>query len=78
MTKNDEEWLTSVDVRKVLKISTCDLAHLREDGNIRAEKRGNAYYYAGKDVEGLRGKKLMKGAGFCRLDVTESCGVAKS
>ncbi len=43
-----EEWLTSVEVRKVLKISTCDLAHLREEGNIRAEKRGNAYYYPGK------------------------------
>ena len=72
MTKKDEEWLTSVEVRTALKISTCDLAHLREKGGIRAEKRGNAYYYAAKDVEALRGKKLMNGAGFCRLDETES------
>ena len=72
MAKNGEEWLTSAEVRKALKISTCDLAHLREDGAIRAEKRGNAYYYAAKEVEALRGKKLKEGAGFCRLDETES------
>ena len=72
MAKKDEEWLTSVEVRRALKISTCDLAHLREEGGIRAEKRGNAYYYAAKEVEALRGKKLKEGAGFCRLDETES------
>jgi len=72
MAKKGEVWLTSAEVRKALKISTCDLAHLREEGTIRAEKRGNAYYYAGKDVETLRGKKLKKGAGFCRFDETES------
>ena len=66
------EWLTSVEVRKVLKISTCDLAHLRQDGAIRAEKRGNAFFYAANDVQALRGKKLIKGAEFCRLDETES------
>lgn len=70
MAKSGVEWLTSLEVRKVLKISTCDLAHLREDSAIRAEKRGNAYYYAAKDVEALRGKTLMKGAGFCRLEET--------
>lgn len=45
-----KDWMTSVEVRRALKISTCDLAHLREDGAIRAERRGNAYYYAAKDV----------------------------
>ena len=71
MAKKGEEWLNSAEVRKVLKISTCDLAHLREDGNIRAEKRGNAFYYAGKDVEALRGKTLIRGAGFCTLDAEQ-------
>ena len=30
--KKGEEWLTSAEVRKVLRMSTCDLAHLREGG----------------------------------------------
>lgn len=68
MTAHKQEWLSSAEVRKALKISTCDLAHLREEGAIRAEKRGNAYCYAAKDVEALRGMKLKEGAGFCSLD----------
>lgn len=68
MAEKVAQWLTSVEVRKALKISTCDLAHLREEGGIRAEKRGNAYYYATQDVEALRGKMLTTGAGSCRLD----------
>ena len=62
----DTDWLTSAEVRKSLRISTCDLAHLREEGRIRAEKRGNAYYYVAKDVEALRGKKLNEEARFGR------------
>lgn len=53
--------LTSGEVRRLLKISTCDLAHLREEGQIRAEKRGNAYYYVGEDVEALRARKQKQG-----------------
>lgn len=66
------EWLTSVETRKALRISTCDLAHMREDGAIRAEKRGNAFYYFGKDVDALRKKKIKTGAGFCRIDDLQS------
>jgi len=42
---NEPDWLTSVEVRRALGLSTCDLAHLREAGAIRSERRGNAYYY---------------------------------
>ena len=67
MRDTGSDWLNSAEVRKVLKISTCVLAHMREDGAIRAEKRGNAYYYCANDVETLRGRKLKKGAESCRL-----------
>ena len=56
------DWLKGAEVRKSLEISTCDLAHLREEGAIRAEKRGNAYYYAGKDVEALQKDSSRIGA----------------
>jgi hypothetical protein len=63
-----KDWMTSVEVRKALKVSTCDLSHLRESAAIRAEKRGNAFWYSAKDVDSLRGTKMKRGAGFCRLD----------
>ena len=66
------DWLTSAEVRKSLRISTCDLAHLRKQGKIRAEKRGNAYFYAAKDVESLGCKTSIAGMGFCRLNETEA------
>ena len=68
MAKMAAEWLTSAEARKRLRISTCDLAHLREGGIIRTEKRGNAFYYSVRDIESLRGKKTPGRAGYCRLD----------
>jgi len=46
-----------------LKISMRDLAHLREEGAIQAEKPGNVFFYAGRDVAGLQATKLVEGAG---------------
>lgn len=56
----DECWLVSAEARRILRISSCDLAHLREEGVIRSEKRGNAYYYFREDVEAWRVKKQNK------------------
>lgn len=46
-----DAWLTSDQVRKLLKISTCDLAHLRQAGRLRFRKKGNAYLYCPDDCE---------------------------
>lgn len=40
-----EEWLKSKDAQKKLKVSSCDLMHLREAGKLKFKKVGNAYYY---------------------------------
>jgi hypothetical protein len=45
-----KEWLDSKAARKALKVSTCELLHLREAGRIQFQKRGNAYLYSGRDV----------------------------
>ena len=42
---NSEEWLSSRDAMKALRISSCELMHRRERGSIKFEKRGNAYFY---------------------------------
>jgi DNA phosphorothioation-associated putative methyltransferase len=38
-------WVRSDEARKLLKLSTCDLAHAREAGKIPFKKSGNAYLY---------------------------------
>ena len=41
----DVTWLTSKETQKLLKISGCELMHLRESGKLNFKKQGNAYYY---------------------------------
>jgi hypothetical protein len=50
MDPRQNDWLTSTDARKAMRISTCDLAHMREAGALRFCKRGNSYLYAREDV----------------------------
>jgi len=38
-------WVRSAEARKTLKLSTCDLAHKRDSGEIESKKVGNAYLY---------------------------------
>jgi hypothetical protein len=39
-------WLNSKQAMKQLKLSSCQLMHLREAGKLKFEKRGNRYFYA--------------------------------
>lgn len=47
----DADWWNSGQVRRALRISTCELAHLRAAGALRFRKQGNAYLYAREDVQ---------------------------
>ncbi len=61
LDSNDTEWLRSDEARKVLRVSTCDLSHLRQEGKIAFRKAGNAYLYAARDCEKFaRGTKNEK------------------
>jgi len=48
-------WLKSKEVKKELKISDCDLAHLREDGFLSFTKQGNSFLYNSNDVNKIKG-----------------------
>ena len=48
-----EKWLDSKAARKALKVSACELSHIREAGKLQSQKRGNAFLYAESDVNGL-------------------------
>ncbi len=43
--KKGIKYLSSREVRKKLKISSCDLMHMREAGKLEYVKKGNAYLY---------------------------------
>ena len=52
-----KSWLRSGEVRKELKISSCTLAHFREDGEIKFKKEGNAFLYSESDVKKINDKR---------------------
>jgi hypothetical protein len=52
--------ISSKEAKKELKISDCDLMHLRVEGKIRFEKKGNAFFYDKRDIELIFQKSKKK------------------
>lgn len=44
LSKN-QTWCSSKEAKKALKISDCELMHMRLAGKLEFEKRGNAFFY---------------------------------
>jgi hypothetical protein len=42
---NPTNWLSSSEVLQELKITSCELSHLRNAGSVRCVRLGNTYYY---------------------------------
>jgi hypothetical protein len=51
---DEDNWLKSQETQEELHISACDLMHLRLEGKLRFQKKGNAFLYAQKDVQNLK------------------------
>ena len=45
MQKVGSKYLGSKEIKKKLKITSCELMHLREGGKLKFIKKGNAYFY---------------------------------
>jgi hypothetical protein len=41
----EPQWLRSEEIRRQLKITTCELAHMRDSGELAFKKEGNRYLY---------------------------------
>ena len=41
----DSTWHTSKEAQRLLKISGCELMHLRVSGKLKFKKKGNAFLY---------------------------------
>lgn len=46
-----EKWLSSKQAKSFLKCSGCELMHLRQEGKLKYQKKGNAFLYAIEDLE---------------------------
>jgi hypothetical protein len=53
-TAKPAAWLSSDETRKQLRISSCELMHMREAGHLPFKKQGNAFLYSAADVGCLR------------------------
>ena len=51
LVQSDDRWHTSKEIRSLLKVSTCELTHLRLEGKIEFEKIGRTYRYRLVDGE---------------------------
>lgn len=40
-----EEWLSSKEAKKALKVSDCHLMHMRLAGKLQFRKEGNRFFY---------------------------------
>jgi len=51
MEIDKKKYLSSKETMKELKVSSCDLMHLREAGKLKYVKKGNAYFYKKNKVQ---------------------------
>lgn len=50
-SKIQKTWLTSKEIQELMKISGCELMHLRTSGKVTFKKQGNAYYYQVSSID---------------------------
>lgn len=56
MPLNSVKYLTSKEAKKELKVQDCDLAHIRNLGNLQFIKKGNSYLYLKESIEKYKTK----------------------
>ncbi len=54
-------WFTSKETQKLLKISGCELMHLRVSGKLTFKKQGNAYLYQISELNQSQLEKTPQG-----------------
>lgn len=56
MSENSIKYLTSKETKKELKVQDCDLAHIRNSGNLQFTKKGNSYLYLKESIKEYKTK----------------------
>lgn len=55
-TGDAPEWMRSIEVRRLLKVSPGTLQNLRIAGKLHPKKIGGSWYYSRSEINGLFGK----------------------
>ena len=50
MSKLEKDYISTKEVKSLLKVQDCDVMHLREAGKMKFIKKGNAFLYLLSDV----------------------------
>jgi len=61
MGNADKGWLTSKEARRQLGVTSCELAHLRQEGKLAFQKQGNAYMYREDECVMSKAERTTKG-----------------
>ncbi len=51
MSNRSVKYLSSKEAKTELKVQDCDLAHIRNSGNLQFIKKGNSYLYSKESIE---------------------------
>ena len=43
--ETEKQWLSSKETKALMKVSDCELMHLRTTGKLKFKKEKNAFYY---------------------------------
>ncbi len=57
MESENNHSLTSKETKKLLKVSDCELSHIRLSGKLKFHKKGNSFMYALNSIEKYIGEK---------------------
>lgn len=53
-----DQFLTSKEVKVILKIQDCDLAHMRNTGKLQFIKKGNAFMYFKESIDKFKKENM--------------------
>ena len=56
MSENPLKYLTSKEAKKELKVQDCELAHIRNSGDLQFTKKGNSFMYLKESIEKYKTK----------------------
>jgi hypothetical protein len=60
MSQKPTNYLSSKEAKKELKVQDCELAHIRNAGELKFNKKGNAYLYLKESIDNFKLKKKIK------------------
>ncbi len=59
MNEPEINYMPTKEAKKLLKVSGCQIMHLRDSGKIQFKRKGNGYWYLREDVQKIAQDKMV-------------------